>query len=265
MSSTETLPCPDSESPSDRSLIETAEAYTRAHPRAAREERHLAMLRQMQDDTLCIQTLLRASAQVAAGREAEAAAQRPDGKLQPVPGLESIGRAHANSVRAARLLMMTEIQIDDGRIARLEGNVRAVKAEQDQRTSEQAETFGLARLRANGNDEQYDEVRDVVETMIEDEVGADADRADAMLKGLYRALDAIRTEDGFSAMPVGAVVARICNALGFTPDWDDWADQEWARDEAALEMEGSPYCPEPRVVQDEDGRYRFSAHKRDTS
>ena len=43
--------------------------------------------------------------------------------------------------------------------------------------------------------------------------------------------------------PIGAVIARLAEDLGLTPDWCLWAAQDWAVEEAATGAEGSPYAP----------------------
>lgn len=52
--------------------------------------------------------------------------------------------------------------------------------------------------------------------------------------------------DLFSA-PVSEIVADICSDLGVVPDWSLWEEADWAREEAAQDIPGSPYAhaPEP--------------------
>ena len=224
-------------------------------PRAEREARQLGMLRQMRDETMRIQTLLAEAAERAALRRLETV--RDDvAQAAPETVLAGIGRAHANLVRVTRLLMLTEIQIEDARIDREAGIVRAVRAKAA-KTQAEAESWQAFHDRCT--QEHVLDVQDVMEEMIEGEVGVDQDRADQMLKAMYGALNRAAEVEGFTERCTGDVAADLCQTLGFTPDWKDWAHKDWAREEAELEMEGSPYCPPPRVVEDADGRYRFSS------
>ena len=47
---------------------------------------------------------------------------------------------------------------------------------------------------------------------------------------------------GSAVRPLSAVIADIAAALGITPDWSLWADQDWAQDEAQRQLSGSPYA-----------------------
>jgi hypothetical protein len=42
--------------------------------------------------------------------------------------------------------------------------------------------------------------------------------------------------------PVSKQVAAFCKALGLTPDWELWKDEDWAIEEAEDQAEGSPYA-----------------------
>ena len=54
-------------------------------------------------------------------------------------------------------------------------------------------------------------------------------------------------ERDLARCPTGELVERICRDLGIDADWDMWRDSYWAREEARLEMPGSPYA-RPAVV-----------------
>jgi hypothetical protein len=41
--------------------------------------------------------------------------------------------------------------------------------------------------------------------------------------------------------PISETVARLCQALNPDPDWDDFAQEDWAREEARAGVAGSPY------------------------
>src|SRR5579859_7102249 len=48
------------------------------------------------------------------------------------------------------------------------------------------------------------------------------------------------TED--SERPIGAIIARIAEEFGLTPDWDYWAQEIWAAEEIRSQPPGSPYA-----------------------
>jgi len=53
-------------------------------------------------------------------------------------------------------------------------------------------------------------------------------------------LDA-KDEEDFKDRPTGELVARIAKAIGLNPDWDLWADEDWAEEDAEARAWGSPY------------------------
>ena len=58
--------------------------------------------------------------------------------------------------------------------------------------------------------------------------------------------DYLGRED-FSDQPVSAIVRRLCDMMGLTPDWRRWADEPWAEEEAEAGVVGSPYVAVARV------------------
>ena len=205
----------------------------------------------MQEASLALQDMLLAAAEIELRRQQKA---EPANEPASPSRLEAIGRAHASQVRATQGLMRLEIQVDEGRVGRLGEIVRDLTAKHERKAS-------FEQLCAHAVAEQAETVQAVMEEMIELSVDDDAEMADRLLKSLYGALDEISTEEGFSEMPVGQVVARLCRQLDLQPNWPEWAGEDWALSEAKHEWEGSPFCPPPRVVADADGRYRFSAMK----
>ena len=91
-------------------------------------------------------------------------------------------------------------------------------------------------------------VREVVEQTIEDAVGGDlvGERALRLLDGLDAELDGAAALEKIGQRPLGETIALICEALGVTPDWELWEDEDWAVAEARDEIRGSPYG-RPRV------------------
>lgn len=46
----------------------------------------------------------------------------------------------------------------------------------------------------------------------------------------------------FGDQPIGEMVALICRDLGLNPDWNRWAFEDWAREEAESRALGSPFA-----------------------
>ena len=86
-------------------------------------------------------------------------------------------------------------------------------------------------------------VREVVEQTIEDAVGGDlgGERALRLLAGLDAELDGAVALEQIGQRPLGETIALICEALGVTPDWELWEDEDWAQAEAREDAPGSPY------------------------
>ena len=249
MSEIQTLPAPD---PALAAIAAEAEAYARADPRAAREDRHVRMLRDMQDQDMELAGLLMEAAR-RDERLRAAAEQQQD--PAPTSRLEGIVRARASLLRSTRQLMQLEIQIDDGRWDRQAGIVREV-SEAHRRKEDDARHIRIGacigRLAAAPVVEQAIAVH-VQEAQI-----TDPDAVDELINGAYLQLNDPALEKDLHEECTGLMADRICKTLGFAPDWSRWADQDWAIEEAENHSEGSPFCPPKRVVTDEEGRYRFS-------
>jgi hypothetical protein len=52
--------------------------------------------------------------------------------------------------------------------------------------------------------------------------------------------------EAYGERPVSETVARLCKALDLEPDWDDFAREDWAREEARAGVPGSPYVSRER-------------------
>ena len=52
--------------------------------------------------------------------------------------------------------------------------------------------------------------------------------------------------EAYGERPVSETVIRLCQALNLEPDWDDFARQDWAREEARAGVAGSPYVSRER-------------------
>ncbi len=68
------------------------------------------------------------------------------------------------------------------------------------------------------------------------------------------ALDAERAElleegagyENYGDRPITETVTKLCEALGLEPEWDYFADEDWAMDEARAGVAGSPYVSRDR-------------------
>src|SRR5580704_15687960 len=249
MSETETTPAPD---PALAAIAAEAEAYARADPRAAREDRHVRMLRDMQDQDMELAGLL-----MEAARRDERLRALAEQQQDPAPTsrLEGIVRARASLMRSTRQLMQLEIQIDDGRWDRQAGIVREV-SQAHRRKAEAADHTSVGACIGRMH------VKDIVEQAIAvhvDEAGiTDPDAVDELINGAYLQLNDPALEKDLHEECTGLMADRICKTLGFSPDWNRWADHDWAIEEAERRSEGSPFRPPERVVTDEEGRFRFS-------
>jgi hypothetical protein len=47
--------------------------------------------------------------------------------------------------------------------------------------------------------------------------------------------------EAYGECPVSETVIKLCKALGLEPDWDDFAREDWAREEARAGVAGSPF------------------------
>ena len=219
-------------------------------PRAERDARQLKALRQSEGSVLAMQAILLEMAQVEAQRQRQAE-DFPD-HVPPNNRLPALGRTHAAVTRMLHKNIEEENRIDDARLDRLAGVARAAKEGRVQKARRETESASWRRNHAG-------DAHEVIEDMIEAEVGDDVARADTMLRVLPEILDTVSHKDDFLNMTIGQVAEQVCANLGFVPDWTAWAEEDWAEEERHIE--GSPYGPEPKIVQDADGRLRFSSQR----
>jgi hypothetical protein len=95
-----------------------------------------------------------------------------------------------------------------------------------------------ARMEAE-RESNLDTIRSVVVEAIEAE-GFEPEETERLFNDARERLQ--DNEDELADRPVGAIIAEICGALGFQPDWDLWAEESWALKEAHFEASGSPYA-----------------------
>jgi len=70
---------------------------------------------------------------------------------------------------------------------------------------------------------------------------------------MYELLNEDEDYEDIHDLPIGEAVARLCKALNLTPDWNRWAAEDWAIEEAETGAEGSPYAVGLPAAGSDDG------------
>jgi hypothetical protein len=216
-------------------------------PGADRAERQLRILSRMADIGLSLAEAL--ERRVTAEVDAAVAGEQPSPPAYADPGL-----VFSRLSRAVRLTFSLETQIAEGELARV------VKARAE------AATLALARRREAAHramqtvaddaertplSERQVTIDRVVERTLRNARPGKAE-FDAQVRELTERLYDIEAPDDLLARPIGATIALICADLGLEPDWDLWADEDWAYDETRAQAKGSPYADWVIDEEDED-------------
>jgi hypothetical protein len=204
---------------------------------AESDARDIAMLRQLADITM---DLTRALGRLALEKAAEGDAKAA-GNLGVV--VTRVGRALRQTIAYRRKI---EDQLREG------ADKRA--AEEAQQKAQQIQHVAQAR-RSRSVDRKH-MIRRAVEQVLanqqadddEDESTEREDRFDE----LYERLDEYESFTDFTDRPVSAFVADICNALGLEFDWDQFAYDPWAMQEAETEPEDSPFAEWLASTEDDE-------------
>jgi hypothetical protein len=193
---------------------------------AESDARDIAMLRQLADITMDLSREL--------GRLALNKAKAGDAKAAGDLGVvvTRVGRALRQTIAYRRKI---EDQLREGADKR--------SAEEAQQKAQQIQHVAQAK-RSRSVERKHMIRRAVEQVMAADE---DEDRFDE----LYERLDEYESFTDFTDRPVSAFVADICNALGLEFDWDQFAYDPWAMQEAETKPEGSPFA-EWRASTDPD-------------
>ena len=77
-------------------------------------------------------------------------------------------------------------------------------------------------------------------------MGQREEEVDALDREVAELLEEGAEYEGYGDRPVSWTVARLCKALDLDPDWDEWAREDWAKDEARAGVSGSPYVSRER-------------------
>ena len=184
---------------------------------AENDARDIAMLHELADITM---DLTRALGRLALEKAAEGDAKAA-GDLGVV--VTRVGRALRQTIAYRRKI---EDRVREG-ADKHTAEQASIEAEQVQRAAQAKRSRSVER--------KHMIRRAVEQVMAADE---DEDRFDE----LYERLDEYESFTDFTDRPVSAFVADICNALGLEFDWDQFAYDPWAMQEAETQPEGSPFA-----------------------
>ena len=220
------------DSPTSAATAAAAPSEARAETKAERVERQARMLRELAAITMSI---ARAEEQIVLARAAQAMNAAEAGR--PAPTQPRGGESSAPIARISRAVRLTLAM--EGRLYdELEAGpaVLARKPElsaQEQRRMDAG--IGGCILSAT--------IVPIVEQAIEaaQDPRSDGSDTERRLDHLYERLADEDEIVSFGTLPIGASVARLCKALGLTPDWSLWENEDWAIEEAEAEAPGTPY------------------------
>jgi hypothetical protein len=178
---------------------------------AARTQRQLAMLQELAEIGMQMARAVRDEALA----RAEAADDEEDAPKPPSRfGGGDLSLVYSRIARAVRQTLALETRIADG----------IEKARFEQRRAH------VAAVRS-AFQERQDEIRDHVAEAIEAEAaekGTSEREIERLLDDLDERLEVGDYDEILPDLPIGDLVARICEDLGVTPDWSLWEDQAWA-------------------------------------
>ena len=214
--------------PQDRAAEEAA-----LDPTIECAERHRRML----------QRLLEIAMTLAEGVEQEAVAQQAGD--QPSPGVDPTLKLSRVS-RCIRLTMALEMKTCEALRARQAG----FAVECEERRKARADQVRLAEDARLLRREQT--VHEVMDEIIRAEHPDREDR-EAVEEECYALLNDDEDYEDMLYRPIGETIARLCKDLDLTPDWSQWADEDWAIEEAETQAEGSPYAAGAPAEGCEDG------------
>jgi hypothetical protein len=181
-------------------------------PAAARTERHLAMLAELGEIGMDL------------AREVRRQALDQTGEA---PSAADLALTFSRIARAVRQTVALEAKLAEER--------QKADADHLRRLAQEASARGRRRKKL---------IEDAVERAIEAE--AHGETAEALLDDLYERLQDPRDDADYADRPIGELIARICKALGVTPDPSVWEDEDWAIEEARLGHGDAPSPPVPR-------------------
>ncbi len=183
------------------------------------------------------------------GLKREALATQAEGAAQPAASAEAIAErwagyalTYARLSRAVRQSLALAAKLDVDAETRREQAAQAARAAAAAARA-QAQAAGRRTAADSEREIKREEVVEIITPLLEDAVDAlkDPARAERLYDGLHERLDDPDDTVGLMNQPLGVVVASICRDLGLDPDWEGWADEEWAKDEGEARAPGSPF------------------------
>ena len=198
----------------------------RARARDQRTAEHEAMLRRLAEIGM-------AMAEALADEMAEVRAATPDDQGVR-PSVAPLSLAYNRVARAVRQTLAMEVHVTAGENRRL-ADIEAVRAKAAAEIAEResrAETGRLIKAMV---------AHDILGELIEAE-HKDDDETWARLhaRAYEQPVDAKDDED-FPDRSMGELIATVAKAIGLCPDWDRWAGEDWAEEDAEDRPWGSPY------------------------
>jgi len=167
-------------------------------------------------------------------RRIEAAQAEGDEGPETSAAVANLGATYTRLARAVRQTWALENRIAEARRRRMLGleavRAEAAAAEASRRTTEQA-----------GRTITALHIQSIVDELIDAEHEGDDEAFERLHALAEEHLIDARDEDDFRDRPTGEVVAAIAKAIGLNPDWDRWADEDWAEEDAEARAWGSPY------------------------
>jgi len=176
--------------------------------------------------------------------------QAEDEALDPetVAAARDLSTAYAKISRSIRQNALLEDRLEagvQGRMRALDGARRAwsVKTAEAE-AARAAEAEEEAWLEANGERRDREEI--VSEVMQQLTFSQREDIVEALDIEVAELLEEGAEFEGYGDRPVSWTVARLCRAFDLDPDWDEWAREDWAKEEAREGVAGSPYVSRER-------------------
>jgi hypothetical protein len=141
--------------------------------------------------------------------------------------LSVIAMAYARVSRAVRMTIALQTRLIDDRKRRAEAEPAPIDPD--------ALAVETHKVRAGR----------IVLRVIEAEHPDDDDEIDRLIRRAEDLMDDEDVYDDIASLPLGRIVARICDDLGLDPDWSRLAEEAWAKAEIASGVEGSPFPSSP--------------------
>jgi len=167
-------------------------------------------------------------------------AQAEDEALDPatVAAARDLAQAYGKVSRSIRQNALLEDRLEAGiQGRRRDWSAKTAEAE----AARIAEAEEAAWQEAHGARRDREEiVADVMEQVCSNQAD-DPEHLDALEVEFAELLEEGAGYEAYGERPVSETVARLCKAMNLDPDWDEWAREDWAKDEARAGVAGSPY------------------------